>query len=403
MFVASLVSGYVLLRAGSEAWPTPWRHDGAAAIADPWFRLLWLVVAAGTARAATRDAGRAATSWLARYPLPIAALAGARLHRPDRRGRPGADRRRAWPGLAQCAGHVVRAERRRRRAGAGRRRWRRSSWPWDRRIRRRARRAGPAADALLAADGGVLRGRRRRDVPGMTSVLACLVCAQPLDSLLTGGLHAGVAVMALVAAAMIAAIVRGALRLLRADRAALERRAARGRRLMGGWLSRLAAGAGVVARRRFRCRAVGRARRRARRLRQLAGDLRADPGALSRPPGTRRRRRARRVAARRDRRGGSGRCVAAGRVGAAGVVATGGAGPGRRRRGARGRRAVRLERALSRPRWPLRPHRPRVHHRRRSDRHRSQRRRRQGRLRADQPAGAAPGPARPSCTWPPRT
>ena len=44
-----------------------------------------------------------------------------RLHCPDRIGRTGAHRRRAWTGLAQCAGHVVRAQRRRRRAGAGRR------------------------------------------------------------------------------------------------------------------------------------------------------------------------------------------------------------------------------------------------------------------------------------------
>ena len=77
MFVASLVSGYVLLRAGSETWPMPWRHDGVAAIADPWFRLLWLVVAAVTARTATRDAGSpGASSLLTRHPLPIAALAG---------------------------------------------------------------------------------------------------------------------------------------------------------------------------------------------------------------------------------------------------------------------------------------------------------------------------------------
>ena len=58
----------------------------------------------------------------------------------------------------------------------------------------------------------------------MTSVLACLVCAQPLDSLLTGGLHAGVAVMALVAVLVVAAIGRAALRLLREDRAALAAR-----------------------------------------------------------------------------------------------------------------------------------------------------------------------------------
>jgi hypothetical protein len=56
----------------------------------------------------------------------------------------------------------------------------------------------------------------------VTPVLACLVCGQPLDALLTGGLHAGVAVMALVAVLVVAAIGRGVLRLLREDRAALE-------------------------------------------------------------------------------------------------------------------------------------------------------------------------------------
>jgi heme/copper-type cytochrome/quinol oxidase subunit 3 len=76
MFVGSLVSGYVLLRAGGEHWPMPWRHDGVAVFADPWFRLLWLVVAAVTARTAARDAGSRGPSWLARHPLPIAALAG---------------------------------------------------------------------------------------------------------------------------------------------------------------------------------------------------------------------------------------------------------------------------------------------------------------------------------------
>ncbi len=72
MFVASLVSGYVLLRAGSETWPTPWRSQG---LADPWFRLVWLVVAAGAARAAVRDTPRG-PAWLTRYPLQIAAVAG---------------------------------------------------------------------------------------------------------------------------------------------------------------------------------------------------------------------------------------------------------------------------------------------------------------------------------------
>jgi uncharacterized membrane protein len=55
----------------------------------------------------------------------------------------------------------------------------------------------------------------------MTLVIACMVCAGPLDALLTSGLHAGVAVMAAVAVGVIAALVRGVLRLLREDRAAL--------------------------------------------------------------------------------------------------------------------------------------------------------------------------------------
>ncbi len=76
MFLASLGSGYVLLRTGSAAWPTPWVASGASAVADPWFRLLWLVVAAGTARAAGRDRSPG-PSRLARYALPLAALAGA--------------------------------------------------------------------------------------------------------------------------------------------------------------------------------------------------------------------------------------------------------------------------------------------------------------------------------------
>ena len=55
----------------------------------------------------------------------------------------------------------------------------------------------------------------------MTTVVACMVCAQPLDALLTNGLHAGVLVMALVALGVIAALGHGAMRLLREDRAAL--------------------------------------------------------------------------------------------------------------------------------------------------------------------------------------
>ena len=45
----------------------------------------------------------------------------------------------------------------------------------------------------------------------MTPFLACVVCARPFDSLLTGGLHAGVAVMAGVALVVVAALVRGAI------------------------------------------------------------------------------------------------------------------------------------------------------------------------------------------------
>lgn len=53
----------------------------------------------------------------------------------------------------------------------------------------------------------------------MTPVLACVVCARPIDSLLTGGLHAGVAVMAVVALVVVAALVRGAVAVARLDAA----------------------------------------------------------------------------------------------------------------------------------------------------------------------------------------
>jgi hypothetical protein len=56
----------------------------------------------------------------------------------------------------------------------------------------------------------------------MTTVVACLVCAPPLDGLLTSGLHAGVLMMALVVAGVLAAIARTTLRLLREDRRALD-------------------------------------------------------------------------------------------------------------------------------------------------------------------------------------
>lgn len=58
----------------------------------------------------------------------------------------------------------------------------------------------------------------------MSPIVACVVCARPFDSLLTNGLHAGVAVMALVAVVVIAALVRGALAVVRED-AALAREA----------------------------------------------------------------------------------------------------------------------------------------------------------------------------------
>lgn len=58
----------------------------------------------------------------------------------------------------------------------------------------------------------------------MTPVVACVVCARPFDSLLTSGLHAGVALMAVVAMVVVALIVRGALAIVRQD-AALAREA----------------------------------------------------------------------------------------------------------------------------------------------------------------------------------
>ncbi|MBL8139382.1 MAG: hypothetical protein JNL48_22345 [Acidobacteria bacterium] len=59
----------------------------------------------------------------------------------------------------------------------------------------------------------------------MSPLVACVVCARPFDSLLTSGLHAGVAVMALVALVVIGALVRGALAIARQD-AALARSSA---------------------------------------------------------------------------------------------------------------------------------------------------------------------------------
>ncbi len=53
----------------------------------------------------------------------------------------------------------------------------------------------------------------------MSTVLACVVCARPADSLLTSGLQAGVLALAVVAVIVIGAIGRGAIRLLREDAA----------------------------------------------------------------------------------------------------------------------------------------------------------------------------------------
>lgn len=60
-------------------------------------------------------------------------------------------------------------------------------------------------------------------------IVACLVCGQPLDALLTGGLHAGVGVMAGVALVVLAVIGRGVARLLREDRAMVARTPGEGR------------------------------------------------------------------------------------------------------------------------------------------------------------------------------
>lgn len=76
MLMASLVSGYVLLRTGSAAWPTPWLRDGVGALDDPWLRLLCLLAAVVACGAAARGLPQG-PSRIARYPLPAAAFAGA--------------------------------------------------------------------------------------------------------------------------------------------------------------------------------------------------------------------------------------------------------------------------------------------------------------------------------------
>ena len=53
----------------------------------------------------------------------------------------------------------------------------------------------------------------------MIALVACVVCAPPLDSRLTGGLLAGVLVLTVVALVVMAGLGRGAVRLLREDAA----------------------------------------------------------------------------------------------------------------------------------------------------------------------------------------
>lgn len=59
----------------------------------------------------------------------------------------------------------------------------------------------------------------------MTPLLACVVCARPLDSLLTGGLQTGVAVLAAIALVVIGGLVRGALAVVRTDAEEARQRA----------------------------------------------------------------------------------------------------------------------------------------------------------------------------------
>lgn len=59
----------------------------------------------------------------------------------------------------------------------------------------------------------------------MTPLIACVVCARPLDSLLTGGLQTGVAVLAAIALVVIGGLVRGAVAVARADAAEARQRA----------------------------------------------------------------------------------------------------------------------------------------------------------------------------------
>jgi uncharacterized membrane protein len=66
------------------------------------------------------------------------------------------------------------------------------------------------------------------------AIVACLVCAPPLASLLTSGLVAGVAVLALVAVVVVSGIAWGAWRLVREDAAGLADERAGGERAEAG-------------------------------------------------------------------------------------------------------------------------------------------------------------------------
>lgn len=58
-------------------------------------------------------------------------------------------------------------------------------------------------------------------------LVACVVCARPIDSLLTSGLHAGVAVLAALAVSLVAAIAWGVRRIVHDDALADAARAPR--------------------------------------------------------------------------------------------------------------------------------------------------------------------------------
>lgn len=71
MFYGALFSGYVLLRAGSPVWETPWRTGPAAEwpiAVDHWFRTMWLGFAVMQARRLKGDGvpfpGLSRFSWM---------------------------------------------------------------------------------------------------------------------------------------------------------------------------------------------------------------------------------------------------------------------------------------------------------------------------------------------------